>query len=577
MNTNFHKHILNLFFGAFALIVLSACGGSGGGGSTQLGGDQSPGDVDPTYVIRAPYNAPDKAATENADRTRYTTVVDGSTIAQAVTAIKADAEYQAMGSANQIGAAYAYARGHTGEGVIISNMGDRVELNVNDVSGGSKVFNGYRASDLSATVLSGNCSRLLGSDVNSCLNEQDTHLVGIMVGKSGDSIDGASQGIAYDAKFKPVNIVVGNVFQADTADKRTKLNAAILEATQVNKADCDTATMMSADTGDNCNVITVMNNGWDKSTLAGSYQEYKYKTPAPLGTATINAAERAVWTTAVATTVVVFAQGDNGYNSENGMVKLYNADGTEAQELGTDGVTMVDKRVAWKDIAGGGGNLGTAHARLASMETATLGGKWLSVIALEDINPAPDVEELRIADFSNGCGDAKAYCLGAPGVEITSSSVALVAVAALEADRKTGTFSGTAQAAAHVSGAVAVLKSAFTHLEPDELVEVILVTADDLGIAGVDEIYGYGALNLARAVEPIGPRTICLPSYTMTTGQTMMDDTGCENKALATGITLDNSGITLPTSFGGALNGFTVGFIDDYNRAYIGKPDTNHP
>ena len=42
--------------------------------------------------------------------------------------------------------------------------------------------------------------------------------------------------------------------------------------------------------------------------------------------------------------------------------------------------------------------------------------------------------------------------------------------------------------------------------------------------------------------------------------------------ALAAGIMMDNSGITLPTSFGGALDGFTVGFMDDYGRAFIGKP-----
>ena len=42
--------------------------------------------------------------------------------------------------------------------------------------------------------------------------------------------------------------------------------------------------------------------------------------------------------------------------------------------------------------------------------------------------------------------------------------------------------------------------------------------------------------------------------------------------ALGADASLDNSGITLPTSFGGALDGFTVGFIDDYNRAFIGKP-----
>ena len=564
MTIKSHKIILRFFFGAFALIALSACGGSGGGGGTQLGGDQSPGDVDP-YVTRATYDAPDKDVALATDvlaevRARYTAVPAGATVtvAQAVTTIQADAEYQAMGGADQIHAAYAYARGHTGEGVIISivQRNNLIDLSNDDLSSRSRFLFGYKADGGTTSLINGRCQ---GSG---CVDGgHGTHIAGIIVGRSGNVAAAATQGIAYDAKFKPIDIFTGTVSEAEH-------NMAILEATMANKADCDTATMMSADTGDNCNVITVMNNGWDKSTLAGSYQEYKYKTPAPLGTATINAAERAVWTTAVATTVVVFAQGDNGYNSENGMVKLYNADGTEAQELGTDGVTMVDKRVAWKDIAGGGGNLGTAHARLASTNPNAhnaVKGSWLSVIALEDINPAPDVEELRIADFSNGCGDAKAYCLGAPGVSITS---------ALPGDNimtNTGALSGTAQAAAHVSGAVAVLKSAFNHLTPAQLVEVILATADDLGIEGVDDIYGYGALNLAKATEPIGSRTICLPDYPA--GQTKaVNDPSCMDKALAMGITIDNSGITLPTSFGNSLDGFTVGFIDDYNRAFIGKP-----
>ena len=176
-----------------------------------------------------------------------------------------------------------------------------------------------------------------------------------------------------------------------------------------------------------------------------------------------------------------------------------------------------------------------------------LRGKWLTVVALKADN--------RIADFSNGCGDTKAYCLGAPGFEINSAGQS-----GGHEER-----SGTAQAAAHVSGAVAVLKSAFNHLTPAELVEVILATADDIGRPGVDLVYGHGALNLAKAVEPIGSRTICLPDNN---GVTPNPSCG----ASGSGITVDNSGITLPTSFGGALDGFTVGFIDDYNRAFIGNP-----
>ena len=71
-----------------------------------------------------------------------------------------------------------------------------------------------------------------------------------------------------------------------------------------------------------------------------------------------------------------------------------------------------------------------------------------------------------------------------------------------------------------------------------------------------NEVYGHGKLNLARATSPIGLTMITDPNAA----------------PIEMGITLDNSGITIPTSFGGALDGFTVGFIDDYKRAYIGNP-----
>ena len=505
------------------------------------------------YVTRAAYDAPDKAMALATDvltevRARYTTTPANATVAQAVTAIQADAEYQrAGGGANQIGAAYAYARGHTGEGVIISNMGGRVSLNNNDLDTG-QVLHGYTASDGGTGLLNGRCT-VLGLRANDCLTGQASHLAGIMVGVSGNVAVGFMQGIAYDASLKPIDIVAGNVFKNDN----TKLTTAIIEATKVNASACSA----SADKGiEACNVITVMNNGWDISAM-GTYDDggtdRYYNTPSALST--ILAGERPVWGLAVQTTVVVFAAGDYGYNSENGEVRLY-MDEDRTTKLFKAGSTTEQKTVAWKDIEGGGGNQASSHARLASSHANahnTVKGKWLAVIALG--------ENDRIWKHSNGCGDAKAYCLGAPGVNITSAAP----TEAVILDKNTAVLSGTAQAAAHVTGAVAVLKSAFNHLTPAELVEVILATADDIGIAGVDDIYGHGALNLAKALEPIGSRTICLPDNNGVT-----PNPSCE--ASGSGITVDNSGITLPTSFGESLNGFTVGFIDDYKRAYIGNP-----
>ena len=570
MTINFHKTILSFFFTAFALIALSACGGSSGGSSGGGGGGSAGGTTgcnplttnchtglafvtpafdDSDYLpTRAAYTVSDTTATEDADRTRYTTVVDGSTITDAATKISEDAEYLASkgavstgpAPADQIRAAYAYARGHTGNFIDISSlMLNGVFLNNNELSG--RVTQGYDAESKTSTASTSVCT-IDGTDTRTtyriafCNGHQSTHLAGIMVGNSGD---GRTQGIAYDAQIRPINIGRGNVFQADTDDKREKLNLAIGEASSV--------------------VDSVMNNGWGRSTTAeydqdgDSTADYHYNTPSALSTITTgttsNPSEREAWKTAVSNVVVVFAAGDQGHNSENGMVKLYNTDGTRAREQNDEG-NMVNKNIAWRiiDDANGVRNIASAHARLASSHADaenSLKGKWLTVIALTDEN--------RIADFSNGCGDAKLYCLGAPGVNIKSATPG--------GFTNTGTFSGTAQAAAHVSGAIAVLASTFPTFgvgrpTPETLVKIILNTADDLGVAGIDEVYGHGIVNLARAVDPIGKAMLTDPTA----------------KPIATGITLDNSGITLPTSFGGALDGFTVGFIDDYDRAFIGRP-----
>ena len=177
---------------------------------------------------------------------------------------------------------------------------------------------------------------------------------------------------------------------------------------------------------------------------------------------------------------------------------------------------------------------GNPLARLP-LTISQIQGKFLTVIALDNLNVIASSASNGLP-ASGGCGDAKAYCLGAPGVNIRAPLP----------NGGYGAVGSTDVAAAHVTGAVAILKSAFPKLTPAEIVSIILETADPLGVGGItntpDDVYGHGALNLARATEPLGFRTICLPSYP--------DDTGCV--ASEAGITMDNSGITLPTSFGGS-------------------------
>ncbi len=103
-----------------------------------------------------------------------------------------------------------------------------------------------------------------------------------------------------------------------------------------------------------------------------------------------------------------------------------------------------------------------------------------------------------MADFSNHAGAAGASYLTALGVKVRSFD-------------HTGTaylYSGTSESAPIIAGAVALLAQAFPNLTGKQIVELLLRTADDLGDAGVDAVYGHGALNLARAFAPVGTLSV---------------------------------------------------------------------
>jgi len=67
-----------------------------------------------------------------------------------------------------------------------------------------------------------------------------------------------------------------------------------------------------------------------------------------------------------------------------------------------------------------------------------------------------------------------------------------------------GDGSGTSFAAPRVSGAAALIKQKFPNLAHNEIKQLLLLTADDLGDAGVDAVYGHGKLNILNALSPQG-------------------------------------------------------------------------
>jgi|CXWL01.1.fsa_nt_gi VCBS repeat-containing protein len=104
-----------------------------------------------------------------------------------------------------------------------------------------------------------------------------------------------------------------------------------------------------------------------------------------------------------------------------------------------------------------------------------------------------------IADFS-ARGPAPAACGGglfpnivAPGVDLITSDLTFAGQASY------AVVSGTSFAAPHVAGGMALLIGSFPNIAVTALESALIDSATDLGVAGPDNEYGYGMLNVLAA------------------------------------------------------------------------------
>ena len=112
-----------------------------------------------------------------------------------------------------------------------------------------------------------------------------------------------------------------------------------------------------------------------------------------------------------------------------------------------------------------------------------------------------------IAEFSNRCGIAKAFCLAAPGVDITGPAPASHCEAGASQCFIKVEEAGTSSAAPFVTGGIGLLAQHFRdQLGNDELVERILATADKTGVYADADVYGQGFLDLDAATRPVGEK-----------------------------------------------------------------------
>ena len=235
--------------------------------------------------------------------------------------------------------------------------------------------------------------------------------------------------------------------------------------------------------------------------------------------------------------VVVFSAGNEGYNSEIGRNRIE----IIRDPTGTYSQGQVLKTPSESNNGGFWGQI--------PLLAPNYQGHWLNVVAVDRDN--------RIADFSNGCGASKDWCLAAPGVVLRTTMPG--------GNQQVG--SGTSYAAPHVSGAAAVLKSAFPNLTAPQIVALLLTTALDLGARGVDEVYGHGLLDLENAARP----------QPGASGFRIAYSDSAENDGLAPDdfsmAALADSRIVASPALSPKTQNVPVGFLDGFDRAYQANLD----
>lgn len=258
------------------------------------------------------------------------------------------------------------------------------------------------------------------------------------------------------------------------------------------------------------------------------------------------------WEGAVANgSVVIFAAGNDGWNSVTGQHKVYRTPLLDGQgnhrawtdyrgEEHFDYIETTSRLIRIDQITNASVQVPDNIPNLESSYFLTndkLKGSWLAVVNVDKGN--------IIYRSSNGCGIAKDYCLAAPGTNVLSTVVRgdkddvedgslsrvnkqLTGDSDLHTGDGTSTYTGTSMAAPMVSGALALIKSQDPVLTAEQAVKILLCTATDLDKSSgrpaksvqecsdrgpeaihangwsPSDVYGHGLVNLTRALAPIG-------------------------------------------------------------------------
>lgn len=201
------------------------------------------------------------------------------------------------------------------------------------------------------------------------------------------------------------------------------------------------------------------------------------------------------------------------------------------------------------------GNDGYTYPDLASgiKLIDTYSDLMMMVVVNADVKLNSDgtVNSYKLDATSNRCGNTSGYCIAAPGTLLASTDIGNEYIM----------MGGTSQAAPVVTGAIAFLKSAFPTLRSEQIIDLLMNTANKNATDYSPEIYGAGLLDLGAAVEYQSP----------VAGTSSIFTVKGDDLSSSSYVRLDNASLVVPSTMADALKRAlpeTITAFDAYDRPY---------
>ena len=405
-------------------------------------------------------------------------------------------EYNNSSGLDMINAADAYAKGWTGEGAVLGVIDTWQDKEHADFNGKYQWYKDYVRND--------NTVPLYGSQ-----HSHGTHVAGIVAAEKNGT---GTHGVAYNADLVGANVDYhGNGM----------INKGLAQ-----QALHDMAKLKSPESagGEEMNIIAV-NMSFNQPNF---FYDGNGSTVTQLSDGTYNATE-------ITTRILNNGYGDSQYwkvATDNDIILVNSAGNYGFEHAGDPGIWAVE------EDANGNLILGGKMVIVGSWSGTGVSGNKAGHVCL-NINTANNTcnDTHRLSDF---------YIL-APGHFINST----IPTGMGNNGNDTGQLSGTSMAAPHVTGAFGVLHQMWPYMAGENLVKLVMNTADkNLPNYNVN-IHGQGLLDLDEATKPQGAVGLA------TSGRV-------DHPTVSLNNTYYSTGTALPSS----LSNLKIMVLDDYDRNY---------